>query len=156
VRHHRAPTRFRQQQCRQEQQRIGSGGEQADGMAERHGRAEPADEAGKERADAASEIVGEALGRAAHPRRKQLGEERANAAEDAGGEEAEREAERQHGAAPSRRSNPRRSAAPPPTPPGTTRTTSRPPLDAYRPPLPNMRSPCSAMICLALEMEKAT
>src|SRR5258708_27544984 len=67
---------LRQHRHRGEDQAIGHQREEADGEAESERRAEISHEAGKQRADAAAEIIAEALAGAATARRVELGHER--------------------------------------------------------------------------------
>ena len=73
--------------------RVSHHREDRDRIGKRRRRRERPDQERKQRADAAAEIVAEALARAAQPRRIEFGQERADAGEITGGEEAKREAE---------------------------------------------------------------
>ncbi len=84
---------FRQRERSDEEQAIGQYRENADRIAKGCGGRETADQERKQRADAAAEIVAEALARSAQPCRKELCQERTHAGEITRGKEAEREAE---------------------------------------------------------------
>src|ERR1700736_277793 len=73
--------RFRQRKGREEEHTVSRYRENCDGVGERCRGRERADQERKQRADAAAEIVAEALARSAQPGRKEFREERAHAGE---------------------------------------------------------------------------
>src|ERR1700733_4805716 len=76
--------RFRQCEGRDEEHAVGQNRENRDGVAERGFGRERADQIGKQRADAAAEIVAKALARSAQPCRIELGEKYAEAKKPSG------------------------------------------------------------------------
>src|ERR1700732_4732144 len=93
IRMQNSAARFRQRKRREEEHAVSRYRKNRDGVAKRCRGRERTDQKRKQRADAAAEIVAEALAGSAQPRRIEFGEERADAGEIARSEEAEREAE---------------------------------------------------------------
>src|SRR5271157_3141220 len=87
---------LRQQEYGKDHDQVGGHGKRGDGVSQGNARAEVADERRKQRADAAAEVIGESLARAAQPAGKQLSEESPYRAERPRREEAERESQHQH------------------------------------------------------------
>jgi hypothetical protein len=90
------PSGFGQQHDSEDHESVGGDREHGDRVAQRHRRAEIADQRGKDSAEGPSKTVGETLARAAEAGGEKFREECTDRAEYARGEESKRESQREH------------------------------------------------------------